>query len=343
MATKKANVRRIGFGDDSIKGGLKDRPEKYAAKRGRTDIVRVLTDPVDFFGSNVQFKNQDKGFFALSLADPDDIMAGDTKKCAAACPLFKRGYRVDRKFAVLLWWQASKDAKGRETRVEKPIVWAFGKDKYEQLHHIWRELPSRDGKKMTMRQIELAISCTDEGFQRLTITPKIEGQIGTLRAAREAVADLFNPPGDLNGECELIAEFVEPEDKLRLEQSLDRAEGKGRFVDDDLGDPDAPAADDDGGDESEPVTPRRAKPGRGDGRASSKPRADAAPDDGDDGLDEDLSAALEDIEADDAGDADNEQEPEEPKPAPRGRSGGTGGKFDSRRRAARNDDPNADE
>lgn len=297
MAKKSVSVadttRQMDWDDDSVRGGLREKPEKYVAKAGRVDIIRVMTRPVTYYGAQVQFKNDpDKGFFAQSLARIEDIEQENDAACKKACPLFARGYDIKRKFACLIVWVGSVDRKGNVKKAPKPIVMSMGPERYGQLRSIVQSLPPlSNGKPRKLHQIELRVECTDDRFQKLTMLPlTAKSQMSsTLDECKELVADLFEPEGDLNGTCSMLTEFLEPEAKKDLENSLDRAEGRGKFADDTEDDLDT--------EDDEPKKPARGK--------KPKPSDD---DDADADIADDINDILDDAEDVD----DDEDEPKKP-------------------------------
>lgn len=237
-----------GFDDQTITGGIRDKVETYKGAVGRSDLVRIMTVPVMFYGSRIEWKDgSDKGFFAQSLADVEDIDAENWDACKAKCPLFERGY-IDcppdpkaKRFVVGLYWIKSRKKNGREEKVGKFLPWPFAGERYGTLRSIQDKLPvnPETGKKKGLSTIELWVDCSDEKMQKLTfmaVTDRAQ-MTGTLKEARAAVADYFKTPDDWTPEnCLPIEEFLAPESKANLNRSLDRAEGKSKEgMDDDEG------------------------------------------------------------------------------------------------------------
>lgn len=237
MANKKA--LRIGFDDNTIKGGLRDKPETYRARAGVVDRVRVMTRPIRFFGARVENKhNPQKSFFALSLADPEDSLAasqGDTKalaRCRESCPLYKHDYKIVERFIMLLYHSRS-SARGRVKEVNSAIPWTIDGGKYGNLRTIQAGLPvnPKTGKPVPLQRIELDITCSNEGgaevYQKLNIVPIVARAQHAVPYAESvaAVRDLFADPDDLDSDCVLVQECLEPESYQSLEQSIQRAQG----------------------------------------------------------------------------------------------------------------------
>lgn len=297
-----ATTRQMDWDDESVRGGLRDKPEKYMAKSGRIDIIRVMTRPVTFYGAQVQYKNDpEKGFFAQSIARIEDIEQENAAACKKSCPLHARGYDIKRKFVCLIVWVGSIDRKGNVKKAPKPIVMSMGPERYGQLRSIQQSLPAlTNGKPRKLHQVELRVECTDDRYQKLTMLPlTAKSQMSsTLDECKELVADLFEPEGDLNGTCSMIADFLEPESKADLERSLDRAEGRGKFADED--DLDTESEDD------EPAPKAR-------GKSKPKPSGD---DEDDDALADDIDDILDDAEdVDDDEPAPKAKKPSGKKPA----------------------------
>lgn len=293
--------KKIDFGREDIKGGYLERPDGYSAKRGRTDRIRILTDPVSYFGARVGDENT--GFFAISRADHDDIEAGNFDKCEKDCPLFARGYgpKIKQRFCVLVHHISSTDGKGREKKVDQILPWNFPKQKYEQLHNIAKNLPlgSKSGKPLPLRTVELSVSCEDEKFQKIHIAPITDpGRLSCrLSDSWELAKEYFEDDKDPSSECSLVVETVSPEPKQELLASLDRIEKKIAGG---------------GGDEFDDDKPK-AKKGK------KKPAAEEADEEEEIEEDEDL----EDVE-DDAEDEEDAEDDETEEPAPKKAAKGGG-------------------
>lgn len=248
-------VKRIGFDDQTITGGIREKPEKYTAKAGQTDVIRIMTDPLVYYGANVK-KQDGEGFFLMSLADVEDIEANNTKACAAKCNLFRRGYKIVQRFVCLVHHIGRIDPKrNRFVKIDRFLPMSFGGERYTQLRSLVAGLPKKDEKTIPLRAFELLANCTDEQFQKLTFQVKFNKDANTVpySASKEGCSDLFDPPGDIKGECSLLSEFLEPEPFNEQKDSLDRAEGKGRYAADAAGGDDVEADLDEGLDDETPA------------------------------------------------------------------------------------------
>lgn len=288
------------FADESIRGGLSDRPETYKGKTGRRDKVRIVTMPLSFFGARVEFKHdKNKGFFAISHANHADAKAGNMPALKKQCPLYRRGYTVGERFVVLLWWISSIDSKGREVKKDAVLPWVFAGERYSALRNIQAALPpvASTGQKRTILSCELLIECTDDNFQKMNITHILPPST-KLAEVRARVSEYFTEEAqatlDPSG-CSLLLETVEPEPLANLENSLDRAEGRGRFAEE------ARADEFDAGEEADPEedapapapAARRAPPARAPAaRPAARPVAPEEPEPGeDDAIEEDPDEA----------------------------------------------------
>ena len=151
----------------------------------RTELHGLLQDGIHAalakkHGANVQAEDgSDKGFYALSLADPATAKAaleGDPSALARAkemCPLFAGGYNIDRRW-VVLFHQIGIESRGRVAKQSLVLPWAFGKDKYSKLTEIYNSLKAADGRQIPLSAIELNILCTDTNFQKVDITPILQ-------------------------------------------------------------------------------------------------------------------------------------------------------------------------
>lgn len=362
MATKEATKKKaptlkkqVDWADESVKGGLNTKPETYKGKVGRTDVIRVMTMPLCFYGASVQFKNaEDKGFFAQSLADIEDIENKDMDACKKACPLFKRGIKVSRRWVCLVVHVSKKEGKTAK-KVMQPILMSFAAERYGQIRDLFASLPPKaDGSKRTFRETEIQITCTDNKFQKLSLLPMYDkSQMqSTLKECKELVGDLFTPENDLNGECSLVDEFLEPEPFENLEQSLDRAFGTGQFAGGDDADDLAESDDDE--------APARTKT-KASKRSADNNEDEGMGDDLDDileGADEDeddeeepkpkakkkagkkKAAVEEDEDSDDAEDADEEEsdDEDEEEPKPKSKKGKRPAKGNKKKAAVEEDD-----
>jgi len=309
-----SNHDTMSFTDESVKSqSFNDRPEHFRVKKGRVDRVRILTAPVSYFGANVRFKHEDKGFFAISIANHDDMVAaynGDTdalKRCKKQCPLWRSGFTMKRRFCALLYHVSSQDRRGKRRKVGNAYPFAFDEGKFEQIRTIVNNLPTKKGKRVSLRAAELLITCEDTGYQKMAFSMTSDKPESSLRDIADEVEEFFDGDKPLTGACSLIEDFIAPDTPLKLQSSLDRAAGKATDEDGDDG-------FDDYGDEDEDEKPKSSKK-RGKKKAAGKKRRRPEPedDDDDDDLGEELDSALdddedegEDIDADDYDDEDDD-------------------------------------
>lgn len=223
------------FGDPEIRGGFRERPQKFKMEQNRRYRVRVMTVPLSYLGANCKAAGgSDSGFFALSLA-PFDVgiaaIKGDKAALAKAqqlCPLFERGYQIDRRWVVLLHVIAT-ESRGRMTKLDQVLPWAFGKDKYAPLTEIVNTLRTADGRKIPLSRVELNILCTEAGYQKATITA-ITSRSQMICSYEESLAkcahELYDPTNPDAG-SPLLDDFLEPEPREDLVRSLNRLEGQG--------------------------------------------------------------------------------------------------------------------
>lgn len=240
-------AKRTDFGDETVQTGFREKVDTYKAKPGRRDVGRMVTDPLEFYGAQVKMTGTEKGFFATSLAEPDDIekaLAGDAaamKKCKAACPLFERGYEIRKKFVVLWWWGRRYGRDNKFVKVNQCLPWIFGGDKYGQFRSIRSTLPRQKNAKgektekpISFRLVELSIECMDEKFQKCNINAITDdtAKVTQYKELKATAAEYFEKPDDFSSECSLINDAIACETKQKLAMSLDRAEGRGKFADD---------------------------------------------------------------------------------------------------------------
>lgn len=308
----------LGFDDESIKSSNRnDRPDKYKGKKGRTDRIRFMTDPEKFFGANIKGATEGSGFFAISVADPEDCQAALTgdpaaiKRCEKVCPLWKRNYPIVEKYAALVFWIAAEQG-GKTKRMNQSMPYVYGGDKGVMLRDIQKSLPvnPKTGKPVPLQSVELIVNCDDDRFQKLRFLPVTSKaqKLTTYDECKEAVGGDFEDPADLTSRCQVIEDSIAPEPASNLIASIGRAE-KGEDVADD---------DDD------------FKPKAGKGKA----KAEAEDGDADESKDFDVDADA---------DADADPEPEEKPKAKTGKAPATkpvAGK--SKPKAAEPDDDNID-
>lgn len=247
MAT--AQSARVPFGDKSIKGGMKTRPEHFKAKRNWKYRVRILTDPVGYFAARVENKaDPSKSFMGLSLAPYAISLAASQGDAAAeaeakkVCPLWAAGYKVERRFVSALWVISKIDDKGRETSENRILPFAFAGEKYQAITGILDVLPinPKTGQRIPLQAIEILATCTDETYQKMTFTPIVTAaQMKTTWAdTKAALASILADPNDPNSACGIIDDFIEPDDRRSMIASLQRANGSASSMADPL---DAPS------------------------------------------------------------------------------------------------------
>lgn len=322
MSKQPKHSHTIGWDDDNIRGSnFTERPEIYKGKQGYTDIVRIVTHPISHYVCSVNPKGRDaKGFTAVSLADHDDITEGIVdgndrearKRAEAACPMIERGYQVKRRFVAGIWHAFRIAPNGKRKRVGQFMPMIFDGGKYAHIRTIAKSLPAmRSGKQRPLHSVELQITCTDSQFQKMNFslnpTPSEKWE-----EVKEKLAEHFDDGWDITGNgCDLITALLEPDDRQRLIQSIERVEGKAGFESEDDSDEwaeDGEDFDEDDDDEK----PRRRKPaGKKTSKKASKkaskktgkkkpaPADDEDSDDEDADIAEELDDALDDSDIDD--------------------------------------------
>lgn len=227
--------QKIGFDDDKVVSNQRtERPDRYKAKAGRQDRVRIMSPLVRCFGATVKNAATGTGFFMYSCADPEDAYAavvdGDEaaiKRCEAQCPLFKKGYPVTERFACLLYHIESTQG-GRKKSVNQPLPWVFAGDKYVALRNIQKTLKvnPRTQKPIPIQSIEILIDCQDDNFQKMTFIPVTEPSqlVMSYKDCLAVCAGEFDPSGDPNGTCGLVEDTIAPESKQSMMRSIERAE-----------------------------------------------------------------------------------------------------------------------
>lgn len=236
--TTKRKVMDEGFSDTSVRGGLRDRPESYSGKTGRRDVIRVLTIPISYYGARVQFRNDaNKGFFALSHADHDTVLAGDMETAKKQCPLVRHNLKLQRRFAVMILWVSSTQ-NGRTKTVNQIMPWAFAGEQYTALRNIEStltpfKLKSGGTKPRNILDVELAIETTDETFQKKNFAAIQAPSTGKRSEVMAMVSEYFTDGLVDADHCPILDEFLEPEGLAELEQSLARAFGSSGDVEGD--------------------------------------------------------------------------------------------------------------
>ena len=137
------NIETFGFDNEQIKGGLL---EKYKGKKGETHRVAVIyTDPKAMFaGSKVHFKER---FFLCKKGICCD-------KCGPA------KWRVG---AVLIKYATDKQGTLKQPFSYELYPWMFSEGVYIKLKNLNQEFP--------LASHDIKISCTNEDYQHLDITP----------------------------------------------------------------------------------------------------------------------------------------------------------------------------
>lgn len=279
VRTRHSNAVAKDFGDESIKGGFSERPEAFKGKSGVTYIGRIVTKPIMFSGAYIEnAHDKSKSFFMASRANIEVAKAaidGDEaawNEAAQECPLFERGYKVKQRFAVGLYIVCTIDSKNRQAPVKRFYPWVFAGERYQNLTAIAKSLPTLEsGVRMTLQQVELQMSCTDDNFQKFNIAA-----ISSPRDFKMKRTDVWEECKQFfDGEtpdspCYLIDDTIAPDPKRDMIASLDRADGKGK------------------GQITEEVDdrPRQTAPARGATHATAgrrpAPQAEEVPDDGGD-------------------------------------------------------------
>lgn len=281
-AVRSKNARSYDFGDENVKGGYNDRPEAFKGKAGMTYIIRIVTTPVAYFGAFVENKSEpNKSFFMQSRANYEDAEAaynGDEAaeaRAAEECPIFARKMKIQQKFVCGIFIVGKEDQRGRYEKDGRFMPWSFGGERYQSLTNLARSLPTKsDGNRISIHAVEIRATCKDDRYQKFDLMPVT--QKADLKMSWpdvwEEVKQHFSGD-DRTSTCDKIEDFIQPDSKRDMIESIDRASGGGSGA---VEEPEDPA-------------PRRDKPS---GKRPAKKDPEPDEDEGDSALDE----ALADVE-----------------------------------------------
>ena len=294
------NARTFDFGDDTVKGGYNDRPEAFKGKAGMTYIIRIITAPVVYYGAFIENKAEpNKSFFMQSRAKVEDAEAaynGDDEaanRAAQDCPLFAKKFKIQRKFVCGIFIVGREDSKGRYEKDGRFMPWSFGGERYASLTNLSRSLPTKaDGKRVSIHAVEIRATCKDDRYQKFDLMPVTSKNDTRMPwdSVWEEVKQHFDGD-DRHSVCSKIEDFIQPDSKRDMIDSIDRADGRGEGG---IEEPD-----------DEKPAARSSKPGK-------KPAPKPEPEESDEGGDEEGSAldeALSDVEeSSESGDGESSDE-----------------------------------
>jgi hypothetical protein len=231
------------FADRSIRAGLEERPETFIPKKGRVDVIRILTMPVRYFFAWIENPETGKTFGAISCA-PFNLIeqardTGDWDPVRAACPLFARGYipcdydeatRSHNRFAMLIYHiESTEPGRSSPKRVGQVLPWCFANKIYTQLRNIQESLGvDKNGRPRDIRSVVLRLTCDDDKFKSVTILPITHSSTWAEAKAAVMEANIFDPPEAASTldpmACTLILETVRPKPRSVLDRDLEKIE-----------------------------------------------------------------------------------------------------------------------
>lgn len=148
--------KEVDFDDDDLEKNMEsDDIERYSAKEGRKDLIRILTKPIMYFIHTMDRK-------------PYYCNCGKDDGKQGQCLLCDRDISLTVKIGVVICHIASK---GRRDKKYQSVggckVWLFGKDKYKSLRSMIEDYA--DGDPAWLLKQDLFIDCKEEKFQDLDI------------------------------------------------------------------------------------------------------------------------------------------------------------------------------
>lgn len=132
--------------------------ERYRGNEKRKDLVRIITDPVEYFTHSLDFS-------------PGIINCAKIEK--GRCLGCDRGIKRDVKIGCVVVHIQARNADNPNSKwslVGECKVWLFGKDKWKSLCGIKNDYQ----KIKDLKKEDLIITCLDEQFQKLEIRPTLE-------------------------------------------------------------------------------------------------------------------------------------------------------------------------
>jgi len=160
-----SDVSLFGFENEEIKGGIYD---KYKAKKGETHrLAIVYTDPKAMFaGAKIHFKER---FFLCKKG-----------KCCEVCGPAK--WRVG---SVIIKYNTDKMGAFKKPFEYDLYPWIFSEQTFIKLKNVNSEFP--------LATHDIKISCTNEEYQHLDITPCTESVWTAKDEIKIAVLDKAKP------------------------------------------------------------------------------------------------------------------------------------------------------
>ena len=186
--------KEIDWDDDSVKGSSRTEfsERNFSLEAGREDRIKIISNPMVF---KRHWIPENRKYVTCTEVD--------------SCPACKRGYEQNEAFAVLVVHIAATKGKVVQ-KIGLTKVWVFGDaGKYEQIREMKRNYaPDGDLKKL-----ELRITCTDSGFQKL----------GGMYPVMDATKKLMDKSmiDDVKANKDLIQKFIKPRSAADIEKTLE--------------------------------------------------------------------------------------------------------------------------
>lgn len=175
--------KTVGFKDKTVTSGFDDDKEnQYRAKQGRTDIVRFMTEPVEYLVHKINDvldpdEDGEERAFSLKCAqdwdEAEDDWVGDCEAC-------EQEYDRQSRYAVGMLVVARKSKSGKTIKVdanESVKYWDYAATTYSRMETL-TESVEEGGKEI--RKVEVKITCEDTGWQKVNLT-RYEGKQCTKR------------------------------------------------------------------------------------------------------------------------------------------------------------------
>ncbi len=157
-------VREIGWEDEEAAKRDYGDVDRYRAEENKRDKIRILTTCWAYV-THWLYDRGKKGFYNNCGLDSDGngkclFCEATEEKDGKTVPKYKR----EEKYACVVLHIAEKKAGGDWTELQKVKVWYLGKDKYADIKGLKEDFGD-------VRKIDLLVTCKDEQFQDLTLTP----------------------------------------------------------------------------------------------------------------------------------------------------------------------------
>lgn len=275
--------KAVGWQDESVQSGFSDRKDKerqYRAKKGRTDYMRVMSSAEEYRTHSVPdvaFNKEGEAvtFNIICSKEWDDKKEDYVGECLSC----DKDYEVSERFICGVIFLGSKKGKrgsiNENSADNAPYYWDFGNDKYVKLREMaMRQAEAEPPKKLS--QVELVVTCTDDGFQKIEIS-KYEGKRLTTK---DHIAE-YKEQGE-----DLIDEAVKPPSVAEQKRRLKSKKPK-KKADEDL------FGDEDDGDEPEEKPKKKARKSPAKARKKKEPEPEPEDEDEDD---DDLDGLLDELD-----------------------------------------------